>query len=347
MDASGTLTMLHAFNGSDGRLPYAAGLILASDGNFYGTTYHGGAFDDGTVFKVDASGTLTTLHAFAFNVDDGGFPIGGLIQARDGNFYGTTPEGGAFGAGVIFRLDGPLLNTPSGTNVAVSLESATLTFSNVTTAGTTTLTTIDSGTAVSVPGGFAVSGIFDYQIQTTAIFTGPVTIALLVPGPISQADFNSLIVLHNDNGILVDVTASSPPRNYATSTIYAVTSSFSPFYLVRTGQHISPLFDQTKSYKSGSTVPIKLKLLSAANANTSSAFTTLTVRNLMLVGGSTSSPVIDAGNANPDSNFRYDSTLGGYIFNLSTRGLPSGTWTLSFYAGADHSFIYLVGFEVK
>jgi hypothetical protein len=113
------------------------------------------------------------------------------------------------------------------------------------------------------------------------------------------------------------------------------------------GEHISPLFDQTKAYRSGSTAPIKLRLLDAANANISSPFTPLTVRNLMRVGGNTSGPVIDSGNANPDSNFRYDSTLGGYIFNLSTKGLTPGSWVLCVSVGNDPSFEYLVRFEVK
>ena len=126
--------------------------------------------------------------------------------------------------------EGP--NTPSGMNVVVSLQSATITFSNVNSVGETTSTTIDPSTAGEVPGGFAVSGVADYQIQTTANFTGPVTIAFVVPGPISEADFNSLVVLHNENGVLVDVTASSPARDYITRTVYAVTYSFSPFYLV-------------------------------------------------------------------------------------------------------------------
>ena len=62
-------------------------------------------------------------------------------------------------------------------------------------------------------------------------------------------------------------------------------------------------------------------------------------------------PIVDSGNANPDYTFRYDATLGGvgggYIFNLSTKGLASGQYVLSFYAGSDHSFFYTVKFEVK
>jgi uncharacterized repeat protein (TIGR03803 family) len=105
MDASGTLTTLHSFAYSDGAFPYA-GLIQATDGNFYGTTQQGGAIGWGTVFKMDASGNLTTLHSFAF-YNDGAYPYSSpsLIQATDGNFYGTTEAGGASGVGTAFKMD--------------------------------------------------------------------------------------------------------------------------------------------------------------------------------------------------------------------------------------------------
>ena len=78
------------------------GLIQASDGNFYGTTYQGGASGNGTVFKMDAAGTLTTLHSF--NRSDGSGPYAALIQASDGSFYGTTQYGGASGYGTVFKM---------------------------------------------------------------------------------------------------------------------------------------------------------------------------------------------------------------------------------------------------
>src|SRR6185503_7411591 len=154
-------------------------------------------------------------------------------------------------------------------------------------------------------------------------FSGPITIAFVVPGPMTEAEFNTLAVLHNDNGVLVDVTASSPARNYATRTIYAITNSLSPFYIVRAGPHISTLFDRAKAYKSGSTVPVKVRLLDSSNVNVSSPNTTLTARSLIRIGGSTATSVLDAGSANPDNAFRYDASLGGYILNLSTKGLAS------------------------
>ena len=104
--ASGTLTTLHSFDGSDGAGSYGA-LVQASDGNLYGTTHLGGANGDGTVFRITLSGTFTTLHTF--DGSDGASPDAGLIQASDGNLYGTTFYGGANRAGTVFEI------TPSGT----------------------------------------------------------------------------------------------------------------------------------------------------------------------------------------------------------------------------------------
>src|ERR1039458_2600712 len=106
----GTLTTLHSFDGTDGQGP-SAGLIQATDGNFYGTTAGGGAngYGYGTIFKITPSGTLTTLHSFDWSIDGQG--PGGLIQATDGNFYGITEAGGDYGNGygTIFKI------TPNGT----------------------------------------------------------------------------------------------------------------------------------------------------------------------------------------------------------------------------------------
>jgi uncharacterized repeat protein (TIGR03803 family) len=106
MDASGNLATLHSFAFSDGANPYA-GLIQATDGNFYGTIAYGGTSGNGsgygTAFKMDASGNLTTLHSFAYS--DGTNPFAGLIQATDGNFYGTALYGGASDYGTAFKMD--------------------------------------------------------------------------------------------------------------------------------------------------------------------------------------------------------------------------------------------------
>jgi uncharacterized repeat protein (TIGR03803 family) len=105
--SGGFFAVLHSFNGTDGANPYS-GLVQARDGNFYGTTSAGGASGNcngggcGTVFKITPDGTLTTLHNFGGS--DGAGPYGALIQASDGNFYGTTFGGGAYNGGTVFRL---------------------------------------------------------------------------------------------------------------------------------------------------------------------------------------------------------------------------------------------------
>jgi uncharacterized repeat protein (TIGR03803 family) len=106
------LTTLHSFGGTDGENPWA-GLIQGTDGNFYGTTVNGGADNgQGTVFKMTPGGTLTTLHTFCEQAEgtscvDGQHPEAGLVQAANGDFYGTTSAGGALAAGghgTIFKI---------------------------------------------------------------------------------------------------------------------------------------------------------------------------------------------------------------------------------------------------
>lgn len=103
----GVLTTLHSFDSPEGMSPNAP-LVQGSDGNFYGTTYEGGSWGDGTVFKMTPSGELTTLHSF-YVITEGGYPTAGLIQASDGNLYGTTSYGENYGRGTVFKV------TPQGT----------------------------------------------------------------------------------------------------------------------------------------------------------------------------------------------------------------------------------------
>jgi uncharacterized repeat protein (TIGR03803 family) len=99
-----TLATLAVFVGKDGFGPN--GLMQAADGNFYGTTYEGGFGKHGTVFKVDASGELTTLHSFCSQPRcfDGALPVGGVLQSSDGDLYGVTEGGGIYGYGTIFKI---------------------------------------------------------------------------------------------------------------------------------------------------------------------------------------------------------------------------------------------------
>ena len=109
-DASGNFTVftvLHSFNGgaTDGLSPYG-GLIQASDGNLYGTTYDGGSVNIGTAYELsEGAGGFTTFAILqAFAGADGQYPYAGLLEASDGNLYGTTTQGGSQDEGVVYEL---------------------------------------------------------------------------------------------------------------------------------------------------------------------------------------------------------------------------------------------------
>jgi uncharacterized repeat protein (TIGR03803 family) len=117
--AAGTLTTLYSFCAQwpcpDGYAPQNV-LAEATNGDFYGTTWQGGASNAGTVFKITPTGTLTTLYSFCPNnstCPDGKEPAGTLVLAANGNFYGVTAGGGTESGpdgtgGTFFEI------TPSG-----------------------------------------------------------------------------------------------------------------------------------------------------------------------------------------------------------------------------------------
>ena len=99
---SGTFTNFYTFPGGVGG-SYANGLVLASNGLFYGTTPNGGSSLNGSIFRVSPGGTPTTLYSFTGN-NDGGDPLTPLVVGIDGNLYGTTSLGGSNGGnGTIFE----------------------------------------------------------------------------------------------------------------------------------------------------------------------------------------------------------------------------------------------------
>jgi uncharacterized repeat protein (TIGR03803 family) len=117
---AGVLTTLSSFTagGADGWSPIG-GLVQGSNGNFYGVAFEGGANGTGTVFKITATGKLTTLYSFCSQSQctDGSYPVGSLVLGTDGNFYGATDSGGIYscgyyrqgGCGTLFQI------TPAGT----------------------------------------------------------------------------------------------------------------------------------------------------------------------------------------------------------------------------------------
>jgi uncharacterized protein (TIGR03437 family) len=109
MTPGGLFTKLYTFNTLGFSPTTSAPLIQGTDGNLYGTTYGQGR---GNVFKITTAGAYTLLHTFPLTVSttDGQLPDhAGLVQAPDGNLYGTTSVGGTNNLGTIFKI------TPGGT----------------------------------------------------------------------------------------------------------------------------------------------------------------------------------------------------------------------------------------
>ena len=108
ISTNGGYTTLYSLPG-DGAYP-SAGVVQGKDGNFYGTTANGGADGCGTVFNISTNGALTHLYSFGTIQDvygdalDGGWPVAGLVQGSDGNYYGTTSGAGTNGNGTVFKV---------------------------------------------------------------------------------------------------------------------------------------------------------------------------------------------------------------------------------------------------
>jgi uncharacterized repeat protein (TIGR03803 family) len=151
--SAGQLSTLYNFCSQtrciDGRAP-EGGLILGRNGTVYGTTLYGGAHFDGTVFAINSTSEVTTLHNFCSKTScaDGTWPDAGLAQAADGSFYGTTG-----GLATVFHLTGSTL-TPAKASYSkqiVGTTSSAKTFTLKNKEGVTL-----NGMSISTTGDFAV-----------------------------------------------------------------------------------------------------------------------------------------------------------------------------------------------
>ncbi|HEX4121771.1 MAG TPA: choice-of-anchor tandem repeat GloVer-containing protein, partial [Verrucomicrobiae bacterium] len=111
VSASGSNLQTYSFTGNtDGAVPMC-GLLIGTNGLFYGATSAGGSAGYGTIFSLDANLNLTTLYSFTNGID-GANPYGPLMQANDGNFYGTAYVGGSDSFGTVYRITPPGQFTP-------------------------------------------------------------------------------------------------------------------------------------------------------------------------------------------------------------------------------------------
>ncbi len=101
INTNGQFSSVASIDGTNGANPYS-GLVLAGDGNFYGTTFNGGTNGVGNVFRMTPAGSISNLASF--NNLNGANPRAALLQGADGNLYGTTQSGGTNGFGSVFKV---------------------------------------------------------------------------------------------------------------------------------------------------------------------------------------------------------------------------------------------------
>jgi hypothetical protein len=142
-------------------------------------------------------------------------------------------------------------------------------------------------------------------------------------------------------------TGALAPGAYSIAYSYAGDGNFnsaSGSGTLTVGYGIVALYDQTKVHHSGSTIPIKLEIVDANGNNLSSAGTVVTAVGISLVSTTTYGAAEDAGNANPDNNFRF--TGDSYTYNLKTTGLATGVYNLYFRVGTDPT-LHTVQFQIQ
>jgi len=174
----GGFATLHSFIDSDGSQP-GAGLVQASDGNFYGTTWQGGASGCGTLFQITPAGTLTTLYNFNCTTN-GGQPYGRPMQHTNGKLYATN------GVGKVFSLNvglGPFVKT---------LPTSAVLGARVTILGTN----LTGATIVSFAGTAAIFTVVSSTEITTTVPAGATTgkVRVVTPGGTFSSDVKFRVV---------------------------------------------------------------------------------------------------------------------------------------------------------
>ena len=216
---TGTLTTLHGFEGPDGSAP-VAGLIQASDGNFYGTTSYGGAnnpgggagYNYGTAFQITPSGTLTTLYNFCSQIQDGtcldgNSPAAALVEATDGTLYGTTAAGGN---GTVCYPDGscPLVSAGTVFSLPLGLDpfvETQPTFGKVAAAVKILGPKLTGATSVTFNGTAAVFKVVSSSEITAAVPTGASTGFVTVTTP------SGTLTSNQQFRVTPKVTSFTPP----------------------------------------------------------------------------------------------------------------------------------------
>lgn len=289
-------------------------------------------------------GQATTLSS-SVNASSGtGTPIGSVIFDDGTNALGTASLSGAQAAFTVSSLSvGPhsitaaysgdsnfLASTSSALSQVVNQAStATALTSSANSPTLNTSITLTANLSVVAPGAGTPTGTITFLEGSNVLATSPV-------GSSGQATFS---------------TASLSVGTHSLLASYSGDANFQPSsgtFSQQIAYGICVLYDQTRSVNSGATFPIKLYLCDGGGNDVSSSGIVVHANGITNVSGS-AGPVQSPGSANPDNNFRFDSTQGpsgGYIFNIGTSGLATGTYSLQFTAGSDQT-AHFVNFGVK
>ena len=207
LDAAGTLSNFHAFDGGDGAVPVAP-LVRDAAGNFYGTAEQGGYYDYGTVFRLAPDGSLAVLHDFGSR-DDGVSPEGGLVFGADGFLYGTTSAGGYHDAGTVFRL------ATDGTGYTVGYD-----FGGSRDDGATPNAALFSGADGALYGTTTDGGLYDYGTVFRLTTDGDYSILYDFDG--KDGDYPDASLIQATDGNFYGTTSGGGP--YDAGTVFRITT---------------------------------------------------------------------------------------------------------------------------
>jgi len=200
-----------------------------------------------------------------------------------------------------------------------------------------------------------------FSVPAAATDTDPPTIAIATPAnggvyPVNSALTAQYSCADSGSGVASCVgtvangaaisTASAGSKTFVVNAqdVAGNTASQSVGYSV--SYKVCLLYDSTKAKKSGSTYPIQIQLCDATGGNLTSSSIVLHATGVTQVSTNAPGTLDDAGNSNPDFDFRFDAATNSYIFNLKTTGFATGTYALAFTAGAD-PVVHTAPFQIK
>jgi WD40 repeat protein len=200
-----------------------------------------------------------------------------------------------------------------------------------------------------------------FTVPAVATDTDPPTISIATPASAGIYAVNSALTAQYScadsgsgvascigtvaNGAAMS-TASAGPKTFVVNAqdVAGNTASLSVSYSI--SYQVCLLYDSTKAKKSGSTYPIQIRLCDANGQNVSASPIVVHATAVTQVSTNASGTLDDAGNSNPDFDFRFDATTASYIFNLKTTGFATGTYALAFTAGTD-PVVHTAMFQIK